>query len=177
MKNYSVWEANRKIFFYPENWLEPELRDDKSPFFKELENELMQNEVTKENVEDAFLNYLHKVDEVSHLEVCGLYHQMEDLNPDEAGYETNIVHVIGRTKAIPNIYYYRMYDMNYGTWSAWDKIDVDITGDHVTPVVYNRRLHLFWLQFMEKPMKSRKVPAAQATTGPTDAPEPLNFDR
>ena len=173
MKNYRIWEANRKIFFYPENWLEPELRDDKSPFFKELENELMQNDVTKENVENAFLSYLHKVDEVSHLEVCGMYHQMEDLNPDEAGYETNIVHVIGRTKAIPNVYYYRTYDMNYNTWSAWDKVDVDIAGEHVTPVVYNRKLHLFWLQFMEKPMKTRKVPAAQPSTGPTDAPEPL----
>ncbi|MCK5367073.1 MAG: hypothetical protein KAQ62_00930, partial [Cyclobacteriaceae bacterium] len=173
MKNYRIWEANRKIFFYPENWLEPELRDDKSPFFKELENELLQNEITKENVEEAFQNYLHKMDEVSHLEVCGMYHQMEDLNPDEAGYETNIVHVIGRTKAIPNIYYYRTYDMNYSSWSAWEKIDVDITGNHVTPVVYNRKLHLFWLQFMEKPMKTKKVPAAQPTDGPTEAPEPL----
>ena len=26
---------------------------------------------------------------------------------------------------------------------------------------------------MEKPMKARKVPAAQASTGPTDAPDPL----
>ena len=173
MKNYRIWEANRKIFFYPENWLEPELRDDKSPFFEELENELLQNEVTKENVEESFINYLHKVDEVSHLEVCGMYHQMEDLNPDEAGYETNIVHVIGRTKAIPNIYYYRAYDMNYSSWTAWEKIDVDITGDHVVPVVYNRKLHLFWLQFMEKPMKTKKVPAAQPTDGPTEAPEPM----
>ncbi len=175
MKNYRIWEANRKIFFYPENWLEPELRDDKSPFFEELENELLQNEVTDENVEAAFLNYLHKVDEVSHLEVCGIYHQMEDLNPDEVGYETNIVHVIGRTKAIPNIYYYRTYDMNYSSWSAWEKIDVDITGDHVVPVVYNRKLHLFWLQFMEKPMKTKKVPAAQPTDGPTEAPEPMKY--
>jgi hypothetical protein len=23
---YRVWDANRKIFLYPENWLEPELR-------------------------------------------------------------------------------------------------------------------------------------------------------
>ncbi|HRI80396.1 MAG TPA: PA14 domain-containing protein, partial [Cyclobacteriaceae bacterium] len=28
MKNYRVWEANRKVFLYPENWIEPELRDD-----------------------------------------------------------------------------------------------------------------------------------------------------
>jgi hypothetical protein len=26
MKRYRVWEANRKIFLYPENWLEPEFR-------------------------------------------------------------------------------------------------------------------------------------------------------
>ncbi|CAM5487717.1 Virulence plasmid A protein OS=Streptomyces fumanus OX=67302 GN=GCM10018772_40510 PE=4 SV=1 [Streptomyces fumanus] len=31
MKRYRVWEANRKVFLYPENWLEPELRDEKSP--------------------------------------------------------------------------------------------------------------------------------------------------
>jgi peptidoglycan hydrolase-like protein with peptidoglycan-binding domain len=173
MKNYRIWEANRKIFFYPENWLEPELRDDKSVFFKDLENDLMQNEATKENVENAFLNYLHKVDEVSHLEICGLYHQIEDLNPDEAGYETNIVHVIGRTKSVPATWFYRSYNMNYGTWSGWEKVEVDITGDHLVPVVYNRKLHLFWLQIIEKPMKAKKVPAAQMTSGPSDAPEPL----
>ena len=37
MKNYRMWEANRKVFLYPENWIQPELRDEKSPFFKELE--------------------------------------------------------------------------------------------------------------------------------------------
>ncbi|MBK7474889.1 MAG: hypothetical protein IPI11_02300 [Haliscomenobacter sp.] len=51
MKNYRVWEANRKIFLYPENWLEPELRDDKSFLFTELENELQQNELTDFNAE------------------------------------------------------------------------------------------------------------------------------
>lgn len=37
MQNYRVWEANRKIFLHPENWVDPSLRDDKSPFFKEFE--------------------------------------------------------------------------------------------------------------------------------------------
>jgi hypothetical protein len=46
MKYYRVWEVNRKIFLYPENWLEPEWRDDRSPFFKELESELIQNDIT-----------------------------------------------------------------------------------------------------------------------------------
>lgn len=26
MQNYQVWEANRNVFLYPENWLEPELQ-------------------------------------------------------------------------------------------------------------------------------------------------------
>jgi peptidoglycan hydrolase-like protein with peptidoglycan-binding domain len=173
MKTYRIWEANRKVFFYPENWIEPELRDDKSPFFKELENEIMQDEITAENVEAAFVSYLHKVDEVSHLEVCGMYHEMENLSGDETMFEINTVHVIGRTKAVPHLFYYRSYDMNYNTWTAWEKIDVEIQGDQVVPVVYNRKVHLFWLQFMEKPMKLKKVPPAKATTGPSNSPEPL----
>jgi len=177
MKNYRIWEANRKVFFYPENWIEPELRDDKSPFFEELEKEILQNEITADNVEAAFLNYLHKLDDVSHLEVCGLYHEMDNLSGDESVFEINKVHVIGRTRSIPHIYYYRFYDMNYGAWSAWDKIDIEIQGDQVVPVVYNRRLHLFWLQFTEKPMKTKKVPPPKPVdnTDPMDAPEPMNI--
>ena len=53
MKRYRVWEANRKVFLYPENWLEPELRDEKSPFFKELEDELRQNDITNAVAEAA----------------------------------------------------------------------------------------------------------------------------
>ena len=74
MKNYRVWEANRKIFLYPENWIEPELRDDKTPFFKDLENELRQADITNEAAEAALLHYLEKLHEVARLQVCGQYH-------------------------------------------------------------------------------------------------------
>ena len=57
MKQYRVWEANRKVFVSPENWIEPELRTDKTPFFKRLEGELMQAEVTAEAAEDALRHY------------------------------------------------------------------------------------------------------------------------
>ena len=30
LRRYRIWEANRKDFLYPENSLEPELRDDKA---------------------------------------------------------------------------------------------------------------------------------------------------
>ena len=64
MKRYRVWEANRKIFLFPENWLEPEFRDDKTHLFAELEGALLQGDVSSDLVEDAFLNYLKKLDAV-----------------------------------------------------------------------------------------------------------------
>ena len=151
MKNYRVWEANRKVFLYPENWLEPDWRDDKSSFFKELESDLLQNDITTESVEKAFRNYLFKLNEVANMQVCGMYQ-------DEA---TNTLHVFSRTHTEPYRYYYRNRDQ-YNHWSSWEKVSVDIkpvkynregkdySGVHLVPVVWKKRLLLFWTEFMEK---------------------------
>ncbi len=153
MKNYRVWEANRKVFLYPENWIEPELRDDKSPFFKELENQLLQNEVTMDTAEDAFLSYLEKLDDVARLEIVGMYHQVEYRGPVVRRGEkpvVDVLHVFGRTRGTPPIYYYRRR-VNSSYWTAWEKVDVDFgDSDHLIPVVWNRRLHIFWPVFTEK---------------------------
>ncbi|WAI00932.1 Tc toxin subunit A-related protein [Methanogenium organophilum] len=175
MKNYRIWEANRKVFLYPENWIEPELRDDKSPFFEELENEILQNEITHENVETAYIHYLEKVHEVSRLEIIGIYHELDDENPnDDLPPNVNVIHVIGRTRSQPAVYYYRQFDLSYGIWTAWEKIELDIIGDHVIPVVFNRKVYLFWLIFTEKPQKIKKQPPATLTDedAPADSPEP-----
>jgi len=168
MKLYRVWEANRKVFLYPENWIEPGLRDDKSPFFKDLENELMQNEVTQETAEDAFLHYLEKMDAVARLEVVGLYHQQDE--------GTDVLHVFGRSRGTPHIYFYRKR-IDSARWTAWEKLDLDIEGDHLIPVVWNRRLYLFWPIFIEK---ANENPVVQKTTiglktesnAPTEATTP-----
>ncbi len=99
MKNYRVWEANRKVFLYPENWIEPELRDDKTPFFINLESGLLQDEVNDSTVEREYLKYLQDLDRVAQLEVSGLYRQWE--------VDQDILHVIGRTRNTPHLYYYR----------------------------------------------------------------------
>lgn len=143
MKNYRVWEANRKVFLYPENWIEPELRDDKTPFFKDLENELMQADITNDTAETALLHYLEKLHEVARLQICGQY--MEANYSDYSG----ILHVFARTKDVPHHYYYRRGHMEPGAelvdwWTPWEPVDVDIEGDQLIPVVFNRRVYLFW---------------------------------
>lgn len=182
MKSYRIWEANRKVFLYPENWIEPELRDDKSPFFDELESEILQSDMTDENAEQAFLHYVQKVHEVARLDIVGTYYELDDTDPrDELPPDVNLLHVVGRTRAQPAVYFYRRFDLNYGEWSAWEKIDLDIQSNQVIPVIYNRRLYLFWLSFMEKPQKVKKLPPATPTTADSngkinsqDAPEPPN---
>ena len=150
MKNYRVWEANRKIFLYPENWIEPELRDDKSPFFKELESELLQNELTQDTAETAFLHYLEKLDAVTRLEIVGMFHEVETDDGTAIGNKlVDRLHVFGRTQAIPHVYYYRRHE-DSGYWTAWEKVEAGIEGDHLIPVVWNRRLYLFWPIFTEK---------------------------
>lgn len=154
MKCYRVWEANRKVFLYPENWIEPELRDNKSPFFKELESELLQNDLTPEYVEKVFLHYLEKLDEVARLDICGMYWE-DEKNDRSIGDE--IMHVFGRTFSPPHIYYYRKWSNRTSTWTAWEKVNLNIDsppegdGIHLIPVVFNRRLYLFWPIFTEKP--------------------------
>ena len=144
MKRYRVWEANRKVYLFPENWLEPELRDDKSPFFKELERELLQSDITEERAATALLNYLSKLEEVAKLEPCGIYH----IPADSSKRTGEINHVVARTAGARRKYYYRRYE--YGYWTPWEQIRVDIEDNPVVPYVWNGRLLLFWLRILKQ---------------------------
>lgn len=153
MKRYRVWEANRKVFLYPENWLEPELRDDKSPFFKEIESELLQSDITEDSAATALINYLSKLEEVAKLEPCGIHHV-------EAGLTTpEIDHVVARTAGASRKYYYRRREG--GSWTPWEQIKLDIEDNPVIPVVWNGRLLLFWLKILKQsPDAAMKKPDA-----------------
>lgn len=163
MRKYQVWVANRKVFLWPENWIEPELKKDRSSFFKDLENELLQNDINQYTVEAAFSHYLEKLDGVAQLEIAGFYHEDDGANA--------IVHVFGRTSgAEPHLYYYRRYD--YRQWTPWERVDLDIQGDYLIPAVVNKRLFLFWPIFTEVPdeagnITSITVPAVGGQITPT----------
>jgi hypothetical protein len=162
MQAYRVWEANRKVFLYPENWIQPELRRDKSPFFKELEDELLQGDITRDNVETAFLHYIEKLDGVAQLDVAGMYYEEK----------TNTLHVVGRTPgAEPHLYYYRKW-VDDAYWTPWTKIEADIKSDYLVPLVMNERLYLLWPEFREEaqPVNTMNIPS-QGDTGVT-IPEP-----
>jgi hypothetical protein len=155
MKEFRVWEANRKIFLFPENWIEPELRDDKSEFYVEFENNLNQNVLEPQNIERAVIQYLHRLSEVANLDICATYYQFDHRDP--------VVHVVGRTPSEPHKYYYRQW-VGERRWTPWEGIDLDIEGDHLLLFMRNGRMHLTWPVFVEKANKEKptKMPEKAA---------------
>lgn len=139
MSRYRVWEANRKIFLFPENWLEPEFRTGKTHLFAELEGALLQGDVSADLAEDALFTYLEKLDELARLELVGL-HVEDDPDPAERR-----LHLLGRTHGIPHKYFYRR--LAHGAWTPWEAVTPKIDGDHIAPVVWRNRLYLFWVTF------------------------------
>ncbi|MDF0672832.1 MAG: neuraminidase-like domain-containing protein [Nitrospira sp.] len=153
-KNYRVWEANRKVLLYAESYTEEALRDDKTPIFREMESEMLQDELNEVNAEKTFRHYLEKLDGVSKLTVCGVC----------ADSEKGILHVFARTSTAPYVFYHRRLDSSSrlswveGVWSPWQKLPVDVStfddgefsGAHLAPVIWNRRLYLFWPIFEQR---------------------------
>jgi hypothetical protein len=145
MKNYRLWEANRKVFLYPENYLRPGLRTHKTPAFQALENDLLQGEITAEAVQKAYKRYLDEYTEVSRLAIAGGYVYTED-GADEG---TRRLVLFGRTRTEPRRYYYRTAEFRDGeklsaTWDPWRKVDVQIDAERVDPVHAFGRVFVFW---------------------------------
>ncbi len=193
MQSITLWEANRKVFLYPENWIEPQLRDDKSSFYTELESELLQKDINTQTIQDALQNYLFKVDEVGNMKVVGLFVEQgtdKDGNPavDNNGNPVYIkIHIFSRTRNTPYLFYYRYFDVQQSNWYPWEKVQVDIpsydvedvnnnriveNGTYLIPVVWNKRLLIFFPQFMKKTAPNSKCNSKHfqdiANTSPDD---------
>ncbi len=140
-KHYRFREAALMVLLFPENFAEPELRANKSPLFKQLEQQLLQEEVTQESAERAYARYLRALDEIARLEISGLY--VEGMG------QSKVVHIFARTRGEPHSYYYRRW-VGESYFTPWESVDVQVGGNHLIPVVYNRRLWLIWPVFEDR---------------------------
>lgn len=148
-KNYRVWEANRKIFLFPENYVEPEIRDNKSPEFKELEDELLQQKLNMEVVENAYKKYLQQVMVLAELRMAGAYFDKV----------YNRIYLFGKTNKQPVEFYYRYVEfLESGglIWSNWEKMNISIPAEDISAIRHNGKLHIFWTTFQRKDISSVK---------------------
>ncbi|WP_437965514.1 neuraminidase-like domain-containing protein [Sorangium sp. So ce260] len=163
-KSYRVWEASRKVLLQTELYLDPSLRDDKSPFFKALEDELRQKDITDDAAERAFARYLDRLDQVANLEIMAACHQKED--GDDTHLPIDVLHVVGRTAVKPYKYFYRTR-VDGLMWTAWEPIDLDIEAENLLIVVEDRRPNLFWPILEERPDPYQTIPSDTSQPGKT----------
>jgi Tc toxin complex TcA C-terminal TcB-binding domain/Neuraminidase-like domain len=139
MKLYRVWEANRKVFLYPENWIAPELREDKTPLFRDFEKALFQADISDQTLESALSAYVLGLAEIARPEISAVYRDPK----------THTHHLFARTRELPHIYYHRRWD-RARTWTPWERLPLDIEGEHLVPALIRERFYLFWPVFQEK---------------------------
>lgn len=149
MSQYRVYEAAMMVFCHPQDYMEADLRDDNSPFFNELLDELMQGELGDDLVENATANYLAKLDEVARLEVVAAHYQADGVNA---------MHVLARTEGgDPALYFMRSFKAER-EWTPWQKVELEISSDNVILFTRRGRLSVAWLVFAEEADRDQAQP-------------------
>jgi hypothetical protein len=160
MSRYRVWEAARKVFLWPENWLMEPHRPSRSELFDGLDREVHQRDSTPDSMETATLAYLDGLDEVARLHVTGLC-------TDPA---TDDLYVVARSTGDPGSFFIRTFANR--KWSPWARVPHDIASWNAVPAFYAGRLHLFWLQvFVHAEERQRLDPVDPSRPRDTEPPE------
>ncbi|SEW52794.1 Tc toxin subunit A-related protein [Chitinophaga arvensicola] len=142
LMSYREWEANRQIFLYPENYLNPALRRTKTNLFNQLENDLSQNEVTKPSADLAYKKYL---DSFSYLAKLQYVDACQYVTHDPTFGATDTLYLFARSQTDPANYYY-ITRQSGSIWSEWKEIKITIPSMFITPVYAFNRLFIFWTE-------------------------------
>lgn len=172
MQKFTTWQANRKVFLFPENWAEPSLRDDRSEQFLAVEAAVLKTNLTKEKINEIVRQYIYSCHEVADLEIISYFWESEQS-------ERGTYHFFARTRTAPYLYYHRelkitgvyedfLSEKNVfrpeQSWHPWTKLDIEIptyetewtgealtrVGNYILPSLYRGRLFLFVPQIVLK---------------------------
>jgi hypothetical protein len=152
LSNYRLSEAQVRIKLTPENWIEPEIRPTKTPFWENFEQRLHSEPLTLHVAERAMREYAASLAEVSRLETIAIAtHNQPDLERPLAFRDTELTgtHVFARTRAYPRrLYYRRRLPKPDGRWTPWERIDQDLEGTHYLAVIAFGRVRLICAEFV-----------------------------
>jgi hypothetical protein len=136
-----IWESNRSVFLYPQNWLEPSLREGKSHLFRKLEGELLQGELTTERAISLFGDYLVALQDIAQVTVRAMYEEALTTT-------SSVVHVLARTPDQPLRFFYRQWLLAETSrqWTPWEAVESVTNTEHAVCYVRGRRPYIAWLQ-------------------------------
>ncbi|WP_455806097.1 Tc toxin subunit A-related protein [Pseudomonas fluorescens] len=152
--NYSDWAAVQLIRLYPENYINPFVRQRKTSLFKALENDLNHTRLNDDSVLAALHNYLQRFEQTCDLDVLSCY--MDGPTPDRADY-----YFVGRERVPPFQYFWRKAEIeltptcvavNPAAWGEWQAVEIQPAHRvlDIRPVFWNGRLCLVWAEWRDK---------------------------
>jgi len=151
LSQYDVWAGEVELDTYPENYIDPTLRQSQSAYFKDLITDLNQNTINSDTAQQAVMNYLNKFEQVANLTIVSGY-------LDSADQTTGIYYMLGKSTTSPTQYYWRSFDMNLNVdnvastsaWSEWYPMNTTIDENALQGIprlaYFNNRLYLFWFE-------------------------------
>ncbi|KAI5465016.1 hypothetical protein BGZ63DRAFT_379198 [Mariannaea sp. PMI_226] len=166
MQRHNIWQATRKAFLYPENWIEPSLRDDKTPLFEAFETALMSKDLSWDTFSQAIRAYVQELQGIADLDIVAYLREVRKE-------ESEIYHFFGRTRSAPFEFFYRTFRIiragsgdGLAFWSPWTRIGVEAptyetnwdgatikgsgSGSYLVPVIRNHRVFLYLPQLVAK---------------------------
>ena len=145
MKAYRMWQANREVFLYPENYLLPDLRDDKSHIFEEVEDTLLQSEPNADVAIDICKNFLSALVDVSEFSTVCCLRVPNEVSSDSVPTRRSpgTYRFLGRSAASGKYYLRTLEDRI--RWTNWEPVDLDIEAPSATLAMAQGKLHLFWV--------------------------------
>lgn len=148
MSAYRIWEANRKVFVYPENFVDPTLRRNQSTAFRALADELLQTTVSDESIDSSYRSYFDDFSVQANLVYVDSYSGI--VADETTGKPVRVTFFFGRTNTEPYTFYQRTYFPDTQLWTPWVEIDLTINSPYVSPAYVFNKLFLFWVEVEQK---------------------------
>ncbi|WP_256666907.1 neuraminidase-like domain-containing protein [Pseudomonas sp. SJZ080] len=163
LNRYPIWAAMQQLHYFPDIYLDPNLRLTTTDSFEQLKNDINQARIEPKTVQTAILAYLARFEEVSNVQVCNGYINGED-------FANATYYFIGKSPS-ENAFFWRSLDMSQRAeppttasgnvpkfdkplpraWTDWKRANVPISEKALLHTVracwFNNRLFIVWVEF------------------------------
>jgi len=151
LSQYDIWAGEVELDTYPENYIDPTLRQSQTAYFKDLITDLNQNTINSDTAQQAVMNYLNKFEQVANLTIVSGY-------LDSTDQTSGTYYFLGKSTTSPVQYYWRSFNMDLNVdnvasssaWSEWYPMNTAINEEALQGIprltYFNNRLYLFWFE-------------------------------
>ena len=175
MNHYRVWEANREVFLFPENYYDPTLRKDKSTPYADLQNKLSQGNLTKDTAQDFFQLYFSELEALTNLNAVSTCLAVTTNFINGSLITQNTFFVFAKLNNSNGGYYYRTANAVkisdaadlWNNWTNWEKLTTGIKAESISSLYANNRPFIFWVEYLKQQVTAAGTNKSQYGTSKT----------